>query len=371
MSEHQLGIMDLGETIGIKAPTQHELELMTVDEHAEQIRRIRDTVRKVTLSGAIQIGRHLAAVKELLPHGEWTQWLMDNVSYSERTAQQAMALAAEYGTLSTELLDRMSYTSAVAMIGLTGDERTQIMDSLPEDASTREVKDAVRKLKETKALLQQQLELPEDATDGDIETAIQRLRDDKDGLRRQLEEAEDTYRSTVAQDHEQLQAYKSKAAQDHDQLRAELDKAKKDLEKAKKQIKESAKSADKLQKEQDGRKEAERAAEEMAKQLEETRREREQLRQQLEEVTAAEAKTAVVYQDNPELLEKIERLQSLQGATKAVTIISYCRRTILEQLGNLRTALADVNEGKRLDIAREVLARIEAEVDAIRKELGV
>lgn len=52
---------------------------------------IEQALRK-SLSNAVQIGQHLEEVKESLPHGQFTGFIIDNLSFSVRTAQNYMKL---------------------------------------------------------------------------------------------------------------------------------------------------------------------------------------------------------------------------------------------------------------------------------------
>ena len=44
----------------------------------------------------LTIGRCLIEAKDMLPHGEWKDWLADRVEFSERAAQRFMRLAREW-----------------------------------------------------------------------------------------------------------------------------------------------------------------------------------------------------------------------------------------------------------------------------------
>jgi len=47
------------------------------------------------LTNAIEVGKRLKEAKALLPHGEWGKWLVESVSYSQRTANRLMQLFEE------------------------------------------------------------------------------------------------------------------------------------------------------------------------------------------------------------------------------------------------------------------------------------
>lgn len=115
---------------------------------AGEINTIKEQVRATALSASVEIGKRLTEAKALVPEGEWTKWLSDNVDYSLRTAQNLMALFQEYGGGTGQSLPHLSYTQAVMLLALPGDERAEFMESHDMDAmSTRDLKkelDALR-----------------------------------------------------------------------------------------------------------------------------------------------------------------------------------------------------------------------------------
>ena len=122
---------------------------------AGEINTIKEQVRATALNGAVEIGRRLQEAKALVPEGEWTRWLKDNVDYSLRTAQNMMALASEYGGNQTQALARLSYTQAVLLLALPEEEREEFVESHDmEEMSTRELKRQLEALKGEKADMQ-------------------------------------------------------------------------------------------------------------------------------------------------------------------------------------------------------------------------
>lgn len=115
---------------------------------AGEINTIKEQVRATALSASVEIGKRLTEAKALVPEGEWIKWLKDNVDYSLRTAQNLMALFQEYGGGTGQSLPHLSYTQAVMLLALPGDERAEFMESHDMDAmSTRDLKkelDALR-----------------------------------------------------------------------------------------------------------------------------------------------------------------------------------------------------------------------------------
>ena len=65
-----------------------------LDKHAEAIRACGERVCKRSLDELTEIGRHLAAVKKILGHGNWLPWLKREFGWSEDTAERYIALHA-------------------------------------------------------------------------------------------------------------------------------------------------------------------------------------------------------------------------------------------------------------------------------------
>ena len=126
---------------------------------AARINAIKDTVRRATLQAAVEIGRELLAVRGAVPQGRWLRWLAENVDYSERTAQNLIALCETYGKGGNpQALAELSYTQAVALLGLPAEQREALIESgAAAEMSTRELEGEVKRLREEYA--RQQLTL--------------------------------------------------------------------------------------------------------------------------------------------------------------------------------------------------------------------
>ena len=74
-----------------------DLKMTEKDEqsHIAEINRLHDELQSLAtgaLDRAIRSGELLCSVKSALGHGRWLSWLEDNVSFSERTAQNYMGV---------------------------------------------------------------------------------------------------------------------------------------------------------------------------------------------------------------------------------------------------------------------------------------
>lgn len=127
---------------------------------ADEINAIKQEVRDTAIRGAIEIGKRLLEAKSLVPYGSWGKWLQDNVDYSERTAQDLMRIANEYGRRETQALAEIQNTTqAVLLLALDGAEREQfVQEHDMATISTRELEEELRLLKEEKAKAQLTIE---------------------------------------------------------------------------------------------------------------------------------------------------------------------------------------------------------------------
>lgn len=130
-------------------------ELVTVRDIqtvTTEIWMIRRQVEQTALSGAIEIGRRLTEAKELLPHGEWGKWLQEEVSFSQRTANNFMRLYAEYGDAQVSLfggdsqaLADLPYTKALQLLAVPEEEREAFAEEHNvADLSSRELEKLIR-----------------------------------------------------------------------------------------------------------------------------------------------------------------------------------------------------------------------------------
>lgn len=153
----------MNEIIRTDSMPVHEVNnIRTPDTIATEINLIVQKTKEVVLSAAIEIGKRLVEVKELVKHGEWEQWLQDNVNYSQSTANNLMAVYREYGSDQQSLFDRMnaaaienlSYSKAVALLVLPREQREEFLEQNPvEDMSTRELQAAIKRAQEAEEQL--------------------------------------------------------------------------------------------------------------------------------------------------------------------------------------------------------------------------
>lgn len=74
-----------------------------------------------TVQNILEIGKRLIEAKERLPHGEWGDWLEEEVEFSERVAQRFIQLAKEYPNPSP--VTDLSYTKLLVLLAVPEDDR--------------------------------------------------------------------------------------------------------------------------------------------------------------------------------------------------------------------------------------------------------
>lgn len=127
---------------------------------AQEINQIKAEVRDTAIRGAIEIGKRLMEAKSVVPYGSWGKWLEDNVSYSERTAQDLMRIAREYSRTETETLSQIqNKEQAVLLLALDARERATFVEEHDmQTISTRELEDELRRMREEDARKQLTIE---------------------------------------------------------------------------------------------------------------------------------------------------------------------------------------------------------------------
>jgi len=146
---------------------------------AAEIRSIDTQTREIVLRSAIEIGKRLNEAKELVPHGEWRAWLESNVHYSQSTANNFMRIAEEYGS-NYQAIENLSYTKALALLGVPEEEREQFAQEHDvENMSARELQQAIKEKKRLEKELKK------------VQQAAEKERKERVELQKQVAELQD------------------------------------------------------------------------------------------------------------------------------------------------------------------------------------
>lgn len=130
-----------------------QVMLRSPDVIAAEIRSIDQQARQYVLNSAIEIGKKLKEAKELVAHGEWGNWLQENVNYKQSTANNFMRISEEYAN--SQALANLSYTQAVALLSVPAEERESfVQENNVTELSTRELQAVIKEKKELQKQLQ-------------------------------------------------------------------------------------------------------------------------------------------------------------------------------------------------------------------------
>ena len=154
---------------------------------ATEINTIKRTTQRLMMQAAIDIGQRLVEVKAAVGHGNWGKWLLENVDYSERTAQNLIRLYEEYGrgqgslfgeAGNPQLVADLSVSQAVALLGIKdADERAEFIEK--NDVATmtkRELEEAIRERNEAREELAAAREAAENGEEAEKKIAAYRER---------------------------------------------------------------------------------------------------------------------------------------------------------------------------------------------------
>lgn len=140
---------------------------------AAEINKIKEDTKRILIYNSIEIGRKLTEAKELVPHGEWGNWLKTEVDYSKSTANNLMKIFQEYGAdqisllgenLKSQTFGNLNYSQATLLLGVPAEEREKFVEeNNVEEMSARELKKAIEELKKTEEEKEKALKAMEEA----------------------------------------------------------------------------------------------------------------------------------------------------------------------------------------------------------------
>lgn len=175
----------------IVVPMKDQRDISTV---TTEIRTLHRQAQRMILGYAIEIGRRLTEAKEMLPHGQWGEWLKTEVEFSQSTAQNFMRIFTEYGDSQTSLfgdaksqtLGNLPYTHALKLLAVPAEEREEfVVEHHVDELSSRELEKLIRERDEAR----EAAEAWEDGARNAV-TALEDMKDKLAGAERELEEAE-------------------------------------------------------------------------------------------------------------------------------------------------------------------------------------
>ena len=323
----------------------------SVERIALEINIIKERAARDLLAAAVDVGRLLCEAKEKVPHGEWGNWLEQNVSYSVSNAnnmmrlfqeQQASAQIDMFSNNDFSMFEGMSPSQVLALLPVPRAERAKfIEESGAKDMSVREIKEAVKARESAEKRAEEAEKRAEEAEKraADAEKREKEALSRGEDLSARLESAEtqiklmESIPATVPDEEIrriEKEAAEKASAEAQKKIDAAKKKAEKELEKARA---EGAEAVKKLEAERDA---AVKAAESEAKANAE--REAAARISEMEKELAAARVSA-----SPYLTRFKERMEVFQGAYAAmIAVVDDAEQNEPETGAQLRAALGQI-----------------------------
>ena len=130
------------------------IEIVTAEIHT-----IRDNVARVFMDGVVQIGRRLEEAKQMVPQGQWQDYLQNDLGYKPSTAQNYMRIAREFGNgqvslsgkTAQDVFGQLGYSQLLPLLGMPEEEREQLAEEHDlADMSSRDIAALVKERDEAK-----------------------------------------------------------------------------------------------------------------------------------------------------------------------------------------------------------------------------
>jgi chromosome segregation ATPase len=318
-----------------------------------EIVAIRGYAQRVVLSAAIEIGRRLVEAKEILPYGEWGNWLKESVAFSQATATRYMKLFEEYADKQQSIfgaetefttLQNLSVSNALKLLAVPEEEREEFaIEHDVEHLSSRQMDELMAKLEQSEKDKNEALDTLEEARRerDDAQYAVEEVKEnlekaqkEADALREQVKALEDRPIEVAVQepDPDKVQAAVDAAVQEQT---ATLKAKEKDLKQ-------------KL-------KEAEAKQKELETQAAETQQRLEAAEQKLQDGQSAEA-------DKQNLEREVERLKKelsmADGAVASFQVLFEQSQQVLNRLISAMEPVTDAQTKAKLQAATKKMLEI-------------
>ncbi len=153
---------------------ENALQVRDIKVITSEIKELRAQAQNVAVAFAVEIGRRLVEAKAALPHGEWGQWLKDEVEFSQSSANNFMKIFEEYGdrqlTLfgaitKSQTIGNLPYSKALQLLAIPADEREEFAENV--DAENLSVKELQVAIKERNEAVRRADELQKAADEAD------------------------------------------------------------------------------------------------------------------------------------------------------------------------------------------------------------
>ena len=210
------------------------------------------------INSFIQIGQKLIELKEMVPHGQWADYIKENLDWNERKVQRFMQLAEGYsdGSAYARLVSNPSFlsdlnmTNALALLAIPEDEVEDFAEThVSEDTSNKELAEEIKKYKEENTELTEQVA----SLKRDIEEAKNHAgfvsEEEYNKLEKKLEKAKDSLNKEKTETEAKIEEARQSAMAEvenklKEQMQQELDSAQSEIKTLKEQMEKEKRAAD-------------------------------------------------------------------------------------------------------------------------------
>jgi len=233
----------------------NETEADKLARLAAEINTIKAQTLAMVQNATLEIGKRLIQAKGAVGHGNWSAWLKENVDYSERTAQNIIAIYERFGngqqklfgaSADPEQVAKLNRSQMLALMSIKDEEQCfEFMSDHKEDLqdmSKRELEAAIKELNEVKAKSEEKDKRLSQAHD-DMARIREKYKQDMKALQDKLAETGDNEELSSLK--EKLAEMEKKAAEEKEhykdafsQLNTEINSRVKDLNEAREAIQE-------------------------------------------------------------------------------------------------------------------------------------
>lgn len=239
-----MSVMDITKMASVSVQDAEIVTERTPEIVAAEIRQIADQTRKMVLNSSIEIGKRLCEAKEMVPHGEWSNWLERSVNFKQSTANNLMKIYTEYGDIQGELwgasaksqtFGNLTYSKAIALLAVPSEEREEFVKKNDvENMSTRELQEAIKARDDALAAMEK-AEKKEKKLQKDLDFANKKLKMEQerhDALTDKAKKDEEKHAEQIKRLEKELAEAESKEAEPSEEMLAEIDRLKEQLKKA-------------------------------------------------------------------------------------------------------------------------------------------
>lgn len=226
----------------------------TLQQLASEINAIKEQVRETVYLSTCRIGEKLLMAKGAVGHGNWGQWLKENVDYSERTAQNIITIYKNFNNKETklfgsapdtELLGKLNQSQLLALSSIKDEEkRADFMEEHKEDLPDMSKQELAKALKELQGAREEAAK--KDAELINLKNQNNGMQSRYDEALRKLEKAELEMQAAgdsqelkeLKKKCEELQCDLSRADKQHEEMAQEVEKYQTLFEDTKNQLEE-------------------------------------------------------------------------------------------------------------------------------------